>query len=333
VLFRSYGSGFTNTAFNESTVLKKSEPFIALVNDTIRVWYSDEHALTLGITQVTRTGTCVTADLPAGWVCPALGTNNVYGVTPFPTTNAGMIALGAPSGTLALSAGTKADNVTPVSPWFGTANTHGTDCTLGVGLCQPLAINTGASTCPGGCDSAKRPVAPALFCTDITAQNSNKGDWQIVGGLGHAPDYVSGTWKGLAQPIACSDNGTTTTCTYGTASGADPLANVTHPAVPTVWIDGPNAEPPVGGYGVLNTTTIKSLEAYGAEVRWNVNNQNFKCINGATGLPNANFGFEKGHVYRVQILIHDGDQNKTGGDAGQACSTIAIPPDLPPNTP
>jgi hypothetical protein len=26
-----------------------------------------------------------------------------------------------------------------------------------------------------------------------------------------------------------------------------------------------------------------------------------------------------GHAYRLQIMLHDGDQNKSGGDAGQGC--------------
>ena len=34
-------------------MLKGSEPTVATVGGTIRVWYSDEHALSLGIRQVT----------------------------------------------------------------------------------------------------------------------------------------------------------------------------------------------------------------------------------------------------------------------------------------
>jgi hypothetical protein len=28
------------------------------------------------------------------------------------------------------------------------------------------------------------------------------------------------------------------------------------------------------------------------------------------------------HTYRLQFLVHDGDQNKTGGDVGQACVVL-----------
>jgi hypothetical protein len=45
------------------------------------------------------------------------------------------------------------------------------------------------------------------------------------------------------------------------------------------------------------------------------------------GLPDQGFGFEArfevplqaGHTYRVQVIVHDGDQIKVGGDAGEAC--------------
>src|SRR5262249_47206772 len=40
-------------------------------------------------------------------------------------------------------------------------------------------------------------------------------------------------------------------------------------------------------------------EGFGAEARWNV-------------------ALTPGHSYRLQVLVHDGDQNKTGGDSGEA---------------
>jgi hypothetical protein len=46
-----------------------------------------------------------------------------------------------------------------------------------------------------------------------------------------------------------------------------------------------------------------------------------------TGLKNEGFGAEArwdlvlipGHSYRIQVMVHDGDQNKVGGDSGEAC--------------
>ena len=100
--------------------------------------------------------------------------------------------------------------------------------------------------------------------------------------------------------------------------------NGNSPGAPVVWKDGPNAIPPVGGYNALASSV--SLEAYGSEVRWNVSNANVVCIDGATGAPSVlGPGFHLGRIYRVQFLIHDGDQNKNGGDAGQSCAIMALP--------
>jgi hypothetical protein len=46
-----------------------------------------------------------------------------------------------------------------------------------------------------------------------------------------------------------------------------------------------------------------------------------------SGLSNQGFGAEAvwnvqlipGHSYRIQVIVHDGDQNKAGGDSGEAC--------------
>ena len=33
---------------------------------------------------------------------------------------------------------------------------------------------------------------------------------------------------------------------------------------------------------------------------------------------------DAGHTYRAQFMVHDGDQNKTGGDVGQGCVLIRM---------
>ena len=53
---------------------------------------------------------------------------------------------------------------------------------------------------------------------------------------------------------------------------------------------------------------------YVTEARWNVND--LTC----NGVP-----LQRGHTYRMQFMVHDGDQNKSGGDVGQACSIVTIP--------
>jgi hypothetical protein len=36
----------------------------------------------------------------------------------------------------------------------------------------------------------------------------------------------------------------------------------------------------------------------------------------------ADLGLDPTHSYRIQVMVHDGDQNKTGGDVGQACFNV-----------
>jgi hypothetical protein len=40
-----------------------------------------------------------------------------------------------------------------------------------------------------------------------------------------------------------------------------------------------------------------------------------------TGDPNYGQSLKDGHVYRFQFIVHDGDQNKAGGDCGEGCAT------------
>src|SRR5262249_46374764 len=49
-------------------------------------------------------------------------------------------------------------------------------------------------------------------------------------------------------------------------------------------------------------------QGFGAEVRWDV----------------ATLGLVPGHVYRLYFMVHDGDQNKQGGDAGQGCANVTL---------
>ncbi len=70
-------------------------------------------------------------------------------------------------------------------------------------------------------------------------------------------------------------------------------------------------------------------EGFGAEVRWNVNDLKVDTSTG-TG-TNAPLGGTVvplsdpslvGHTFRIQFMVHDGDQNKAGGDVGQDCMTV-----------
>jgi len=50
-------------------------------------------------------------------------------------------------------------------------------------------------------------------------------------------------------------------------------------------------------------------------------------------MTNPALGFIQGHTYRLYFMVHDGDQNKTGGDAGQACVTFTYNGPTQPGAP
>jgi hypothetical protein len=139
---------------------------------------------------------------------------------------------------------------------------------------------------------------PAMFITDITANpNSLAGDWQF-GGTGRPPDAVFGTWKAAVRTID------QTTGTVTVTPDADPAKNN--------WnLDG-------GGPDPVPTPTPAN-EGYGAECRWD--------------MTNPSLGFIQGHTYRLYFMVHDGDQNKVGGDSGQACVTFTYNGPTQPGTP
>jgi hypothetical protein len=145
---------------------------------------------------------------------------------------------------------------------------------------------TDTSSCSGSPDLCDRPMFPALFITDITNNPNNKaGDWQF-GGTPLKPDAVFGTWKAAVRTVDETKNPAVITVT----PDPDPAKNN--------WnLDGGDLAPA----GLTN-------QGYGAEVRWNVDDLNLL----------------KGHAYRLQFMVHDGDQNKVGGDAGENCLNVFI---------
>ncbi len=222
----------TSVVFNESEVLRAFAPSLAGPGDTIKVWYNDEHALTLGIRQ--------TQEKVSKTVTNVLGN--------YPIT-----ALAAvPSGT--------------TNPAVGSTLTSGDQA---------------------GNDPLDRPEYPAAFVTDITNDpNTRNGDWQF-GGTPVPPNAVYGTWKSAVRLIDRTKSNQLTV-----TPDADPAKNN--------WNLGTGSD--TAPSGLTN-------EGFGAEARWNVDN----------------LGLQPGHAYRLQFMVHDGDQHGTGGDVGQACMHVVIP--------
>ncbi len=96
----------------------------------------------------------------------------------------------------------------------------------------------------------------------------------------------------------------------GSAVNPTYVAGTWKGAVRTVDATGasitPDADPDKNGtnYGNGDTPPATGMDQqYGAEVRWDLR-------------------LEPGKNYRFQVMVHDGDQNKVGGDTGEACITF-----------
>src|SRR6266516_2579989 len=156
---------------------------------------------------------------------------------------------------------------------------------------SPLVGTTIASGDQSGNDTAAgggRPLWPALFLTDLT----------VNGSASRIGDWQQGG-TGVAPSRVCgvwkgavkTVSGSTVTVT----PDADPPKNN--------WNLGAGADPVPAGL---------SNEGYGAEIVWDI----------------AQLGLQAGHTYRLQFMVHDGDQNKTGGDVGEGCTIVTIAPPL-----
>ena len=153
-----------------------------------------------------------------------------------------------------------------------------------------LATDPGSSTSPqtgtnmligdqSGLDPSLRPMWPSLFITDISTDSTSRSGDWQMGGVPTAPNAIFGSWKAAVRTVDNTKSPSAVTIT----PDADPMKNN--------WTLGAGADTPPAGL---------ANEGYGAEARWNVQL-----------LP--------GHSYRLQVLVHDGDQNKGGGDSGEAC--------------
>ena len=113
---------------------------------------------------------------------------------------------------------------------------------------------------------------------------------------------VAGDWQWGGAPV-------NPTYVAGTWKGAVRTVDATGASIT------PDADPVknLQNYGnghMAPAGTIVKAEAYGAEVRWDIR-------------------LEVGHNYRFQVMVHDGDQNKVGGDSGEACVTFCAGSECP----
>ena len=149
-------------------------------------------------------------------------------------------------------------------------------------------IQTGDQSGNDVADGGGRPLWPVLYITDLTVNGATSriGDWQ-QGGTGFAPGKVCGTWKAAVKTVDYTHSPAKITIT----PDDDPARNHQD-------LGGGDAFP-AGSHD----------DGFGAEVVWNI----------------SDLGLLPGHTYRLQFMIHDGDQNKAGGDAGESCTTVVMP--------
>ncbi len=108
------------------------------------------------------------------------------------------------------------------------------------------------------------------------------------------PNNRSGDWQQGGKPTAPS-------AIFGSWKTA--VRTVDNTKTPSIVTITPDADPTKNNWMLAGGDTPPSglaNEGYGAEARWNVQ-------------------LVAGHSYRLQVLVHDGDQNKGGGDSGEAC--------------
>ena len=170
--------------------------------------------------------------------------------------------------------------------------TYGGTPTCGSNLLFGTTINTGAQSGNDVADGGGRPIRPVLYLTDLTinGNTSRVGDWQ-QGGTPYNPTTVCGNWKSGYKFVDSTKNPVLVQIN----PYSDPATNISG----TTWNLGGGEQPPAG-------TTNQS---YGSLVKWDI----------------SLLGLIPGHSYRIQVMVHDGDQNKSGGDAGSMCTTIFFP--------
>ena len=155
---------------------------------------------------------------------------------------------------------------------------------------SPLAASPSSVTNPqtgtnvltgdqSGLDASLRPMWPSLFVTDISTDPNSKAGDWQKGGRPFAPNAVFGSWKAAVRTVD-----TTKTPADASPSRPTPIRRR------TTGTSRAAITPPTG----------LTNEGFGAEARWNV-------------------ALVPGHSYRLQVIVHDGDQNKVGGDSGEAC--------------
>jgi uncharacterized repeat protein (TIGR01451 family) len=286
--FTEAGFPRSSTIFLENQVLRGVQGPLQCegkLTEAVQAFYNDEHAITLGVRQVNL----VSAKTCVGGTSDGTACTNVGGACG-PKASPGVCTAtrtttNYPVSVLTTNPGHASNAQGTLPPGVVALSTGTTDLSG-----DQAGIDTNTCGDPNGCG---RPMWPALFVTDITNDpTSRAGDWQHYG-VANNPSDVFGTWKAAVRTV---DN-TVSPPAVSVVPDPDPSKNN--------WSLGPGADPVPAG--LLN-------EGYGAEVRWKLTDL----------LDNNGQPLQANRKYRLQVIVHDGDQNKSGGDVGQGCAVATF---------
>lgn len=175
-----------------------------------------------------------------------------------------------------------------------------------------LGVRSVAVKTAGGTTTTSYPVAslasdPGSAVNPQTGSNVLSGDqsgldvslrpmWPslFLTDVSSDPTSRVGDWQQGGRPLGPS-------AIFGTWKAA--VRTVDETVTPNSVAITPDADPAKNDWSLGSADTVPqglSNEGFGAEVVWNVT-------------------LVTGHSYRVQVIVHDGDQNKAGGDSGEAC--------------
>ena len=168
--------------------------------------------------------------------------------------------------------------------------------------------------------STKFPVSPLAMSPD-TVNAPETGTNLIIGQLAGVDPVGRPMWPALFITDITTDSRAVAGDWQWGGAPVNPtyVAGTWKGAVRTVDADGASITPDVDpaknlqDYGNGHTApagSIAKAEAFGTEVRWDIR-------------------LEPGHNYRFQVMVHDGDQNKIGGDSGEACVTFCAGSECP----
>jgi hypothetical protein len=176
--------------------------------------------------------------------------------------------------------------------------------TLGV---RSVAVKTTMGTTTTAYPVAALNADPGSANYPATGTNALTGDqsgldqsgrpmWPVlyVTDISSDPNSTAGDWQQGGTPW-------NPTAIFGTWKAA--VRTIDKTVTPNVVSVTPDADPAKNNWNLGGGDPVPaglSNEGYGAEVRWDV-------------------VLQPGHSYRIQVMVHDGDQNKSGGDSGEAC--------------